>query len=135
MLKKTYAILKYIYKNPNISKSELLRNFPDFETYEQCISAYIYVTDNNTDIVSEIDTKLRVEASNKGLNMSEASKYVANNMPDIQNVTDNNLIIYSTNLAFDEYHEKRKRELLLFWLPYSITTVIAICSLIAQILN
>lgn len=135
MIKKVYTILKYVHKNPNISKNELLSKFPNFGKYEHCISEYVCIDDNNVDIMSEVREKLIVEATALGLNSSEIAEYERTHMQNIQNVTDDNLIVYSTNLKFDEYMEKHKHDILLFWLPYSITTLIAIASLIAQILK
>lgn len=133
MLKKSYKILKYIYKNPNISKSELLRKFPDFEIYAQCVSAYVYKIDNNQNIVRDIEDQTCFEMANKGYNLSEISDYISKSASNMQNITDSNLITYSTNFKFEDYFEKRKHEKWFFWLPYSITTFIAIISLIVQI--
>lgn len=135
MLKKTYKILKYIYKNPNISKSELEKKFSDFGKYQSCISSYVSKTENNVDIERKTEEELIEEAYKLGLNNTELAKYVKEHTPDnVQNITNNSLIFYSTNLTFEEYNEKRKHDTWLFWFPYTITTLIAIASLIAQIL-
>lgn len=129
MLKQQYRILKYIYKNPEIKKSELLQKFPDFEKHERGISEYVYVTNKNKDAVSEIEEKLFKEASEKHLPILESSEYVDKNMPkDIQNITDNSLITYSTKLNFQEYLENKRHDEFVFWLPYAITTFIALVS-------
>ena len=61
MLKQQYRILKYIYKNPEITKSALLQKFSDFEKHERSISEYVQVTNKNKDIVEE--TKLKLKAN------------------------------------------------------------------------
>lgn len=129
MLKQQYRILKYIYKNPETKKSKLLQKFPDFEKYERSISEYVYVTSKNNNTVSEIEEKLFNEANEKHLSILESSEYVRNNMPkDIQNITDNSLITYSTKLNFQEYLESNRHDEFVFWLPYTITTFIALVS-------
>lgn len=133
MLKKTYKILKYIYKNPNISKSELEKKFSDFEKYQSCISSYVSVKDTNKDIEEETRSKLNLECQKLGLKIVESAEYVSKHMANVQNITDDSLIFYSTNLTFDEYYEKRKHDTWLFWFPYTITTLIAIASLLDQI--
>lgn len=133
MLKRQYRILKYIYKNPEIKKSELMQKFSDFEKYEKSISEYVLVTDKNFDVESEIREKLSCEAMQKHMNNSEISEYINQNIPkDIQNTTNNSLIFFSANLKFQEELENRRRNAFLFWFPYSITTIIAIASLISQ---
>lgn len=135
MLKKTYKILKYIYKNPNISKSELEKKFSDFEKYQSCISSYVSVNDTNEDIEEETRSKLNLECQKLGLKIGESAEYVSKHMANVQNITDDSLIFYSTNLTFDEYYEKRKHDTWFFWFPYTITTLIAIASLLVQILG
>lgn len=129
MLNKSYKILKCIYHNPNITKEEILNKFPEFEKYKNCISEYVYITDNNIDIVGTYEEKLILEAERLNLNVSEMSSYIEENMPDEENVIDNKLILYSTNLKFDEYYEKKIHDAWLFWFPYTVTTLIAIASL------
>ena len=58
MLNKSYKILKYIYRNPNITKEKVLKKFPEFMKYENCISEYVIVTDNNVDVVGKYEEKL-----------------------------------------------------------------------------
>lgn len=129
MLNKSYKILKYIYHNPNITKEEILKKFPEFEKYKNCILEYVLVADNNIDIVGTYEEKLFKEADRLNLNVSEKSSYIEENMPDEENVIDNKLILYSTNLKFDEYYEKKIHDAWLFWFPYTVTTLIAIAAL------
>lgn len=129
MLNKSYKILKYIYRNPNITKEKVLKKFPEFMKYENCISEYVTVTDNNADVVGKYEEKLIMEADQLNLNRSEMSSYIERNMPDIKNVIDDRLILFSTNLKFDEYYEKKKHDARLFWFPYIITTLIAIAAI------
>lgn len=129
MLKQQYRILKYINKNPEITKSELLHKFPDFEKYEQSISEFVFLNNSNKDIIKETRERLVHEADEKGLRVSQISDYVRKNMPEnIQNITDNSLITYSTKLNFQEYLESKRNKAVLFWLPYAITTFIALIS-------
>lgn len=129
MLKKSYKILKYIYKNPTISKGKICEKFSDFERYESTILDYVIIEDNNVDIEQESIEKLILEADEKGMKISEQTDYITENMKDIENVYDEELVLYSTNLKFNEYREKKKRDAWLFWVPYTITTIIAIIAL------
>lgn len=129
MLKKSYKILKYIYKNPAISKMKVCHKFPDFEKYEHTISSYVIIADNNVDVEQEYEEKLMLEANEKGLNLSEQAAYIRENMKNIENIYDKELVLYSTNLKFDEYREKKGHDMWLFWVPYTITTIIAIIAL------
>lgn len=129
MLKKSYKILKYIYRNPAISKRKISQRFPDFEKYEHTISGYVIIVDNNVDIEQECEEKLVLEANEKGLNLSEQADYIRKNMKNVNNIYDRELVLYSTNLKFDEYREKKRHDILLFWVPYIITTIIAIISI------
>lgn len=135
MLKTTYKILKYIYKHPSTTRATLLNNFSDFKTYENTINDYVTKVDKNRDLEQEAVEKLFEEASRLNMPIGEQSEYVRNHMPDIQNVTDNSLISYSTNLNFEEHLEKRRHDRWLFWFPYIVTTVIAIVSVVVQIIN
>lgn len=129
MLKRQYRILKHIYKHPEITKSALLQKFPDFQKHEKSISEYVQVTDKNKDIVSETQEMLHYEASKKHMTVSEQTMYVNKNMPkNIQNTIDDSLITYSAKLNFQEYLENKKHKAFLFWLPYIITTFIALIS-------
>ena len=80
MLKKSYKILKYIYKNPDISKIKICEKFPDFEIYERTILDYVTISDNNVDIEQEYVEKLILEANEKGLKLSEQADYITENM-------------------------------------------------------
>ena len=133
MLKKSFKILKYIYKNPGVTKERLVQRFPEFDKYRKFISDYVIVEDKNINIESEYEEKLLLEAQKKNLNISETAEYVNNNMLDILNAIDDKQIFYSVNLNFNEFYEKKKHEACLFWFPYIITTLIALFALIAQI--
>lgn len=134
MLNKTYKILKYIHKNPKIKKSDLLMKFSDFEKYQNCISEYVIVTDDNINLEKVEEETLIIEANQLGLSIGETSDYIKNNKARTENSINNSLILYSTNLNFNEYFEKKKHDAWLFWFPYTLTTFIAIASLIAQFL-
>lgn len=129
MLEKTYKILKYISKRPNTTKQELTKKFSFFENYKNTILDYVYIVDKNVDFVQQNEEKLISEAEQQGLCISEISKYVNERMSDVKSETDDELIFYSTNLKFEEYCERKRQNALMFWVPYIITTVIAIISL------
>lgn len=62
MTKEQYKILKYIHKNPDTTKSELLEKFPDFEKYETSISEYVFKDNKNGVETSELESKIYDEA-------------------------------------------------------------------------
>lgn len=126
MLNRTYRILKYIYKHPKITKAKLVEKFRDFEKYQSCISEYVIVENENRDKESEIREELVLKASELGLSIGEQCEYINSNMPEnIDNSIDNSLIFYSTNNLFQLEIEHRRHDARLFWIPYSITTIIA----------
>lgn len=135
MLKRTYKILKYIHKNPNISKSKLLKKFSDFEKYQNTVSEYIVMTDTNKFFEQDKTENLIIEAEQLGLNMLEVSDFIKNHSKESTISHDDSLVFYSTNLKFDEYLENKKHKDFLFWVPYTITTILAIASLIVQFLT
>lgn len=129
MLNRTYRILKYIYKHPRITKAKLLEKFRDFEKYQSCISEYVIVENESKDREYEIMEKLILKAGELGLSIGEQCEYVNANMPEnLDNSVDNSLIFYSANNLFQLEIERRRRDARMFWVPYTITTVIAIIS-------
>lgn len=128
MLNREYRILKYIYKNPKITKSKLLQKFHDFEEYETSISEYVFEESKNIDNVSETRGFLINKAVDSKMPIREVSKYVDANMPDVENIIDNSLIFFSAKKSFKEYLEKRRHDRWLFLFPYAITTMISIIS-------
>ncbi len=127
MLNRTYRILKYIYKHPRITKARLLEKFRDFEKYQSCISEYVIVENENRDRESEIMEKLILKAGELGLSIGEQCEYINANMPeDIDNPVYNSLIFYSTNNLFQLEIERRRHDARMFWVPYIITTIMAI---------
>lgn len=134
MLNKTYRILKYIQKNPGVSKTTLAEKFPDFCKYEPCISGYAEKTCKNESHEDSEMENLILKAVGLGMDVSSIDEYVKSNMPSAQQPTADSSIVYSTTLKFDEYREQRIRNLFLFLVPYAITTAIAIASILVQIL-
>lgn len=138
MVNRQRKILKYIYKNPGITRSAILRQFPDFAEYEFTFSEYISVKDNYVDPEKEWEDKLYNEAIKLGIPYNDRREYIDSHMPKdkITSVPDpDDHKFYSTNLAFQEYLEKRRHEAVLFWIPYGLTTLIAALSVIFEILN
>lgn len=135
MLNKTYRILKYIHKNPMITKSELLTKFSDFEKYEKTIEAYVTKENANKDVENDTKSDLLWQAAQLKIPVGEQENYLNEHMPDVHTSIDNSLITYSTNFTFEEYFEKKRHNALLFWLPYGITTFIAGLSLLLQIIH
>lgn len=81
------------------------------------------------DIEQESIEKMILKADEKGMKLSEQADYITENMKDIENVYYEELVPYSANLKFNEYREKKKRDTWLLWVPYTITTIIAIIAL------
>lgn len=138
MVNRQRKILKYIYKNPDITLSAILREFPDFEKYESASKDYLRTTNRYIDVKKKWEDKLYLEAENNGVPYEERQKYIDSHMPldKVTSVPDeNDYKFYSTNLNFQEYLEKRRHETILFWVPYGLTTIIAAVSVILQFLN
>lgn len=138
MVKRQKKILMYIYKNPNSTRSTILREFPDFVKYECASLEYLIITNEHISPDELLKQKLREEAMELGISVGLISEYVEEHMqndepesvpePDDQK-------FYSTNLKFQEYLEKRRRDAFQFWFPYGITTLIAATSVIVQLIN
>lgn len=138
MVKRQRKILKYIYKHPDTTLSVILREFPDFEKYESASKDYLSIANRYVDIKGELERQLYIEAENNGVPYEERQNYIDSHMPldKVTSVPDeNDYKFYSTNLNFQEYLENRRHEACLFWIPYVITTAIAIMSVIMQFLN
>lgn len=82
MTKAQYKILKYIHKNPDTTKSELLEKFPDFEKYETGISEYAFKEDKNGIEISELESKLYGEADKLNIPVGKQAEYVKSKMPE-----------------------------------------------------
>ena len=107
-----------------------MEEFNYFESYKNAILDYVYIVDKNIDFVQKKEEELYLESEKQGLSVSEISEYVNKRMSDVKNIADDRLIFYSTNQKFEEYCERKKHDAMMFWVPYTITTVIAILSLI-----
>lgn len=138
MVNRQRKILKYIYKNPGVTLSTILREFPDFKKYETASLDYLSIDNKYIDPEKAQEDKLLQEASKLRISIQETYKYVEEHMPkdkliSVPDPSDHKF--YSTNLKFQEYLENRRHEACLFWIPYVITTAIAIMSVIMQFLN
>lgn len=138
MVNRQRKILKYIYKHPRSTHSTLLRKFPDFTDYTGISPEYLIIQDEYVDAEQAWEQKLSAEASKKRLSIAETQEYIQSHIPKdkLISVADpDDYKFYSTNLAFQEYLEKRRHEAVLFWVPYILTTLIAAVSVILQIIN
>lgn len=133
MLKSSYKMFKYIRKKGRITETSLSAKFPDFMELLHNNSCYYRKEDKNDEIFSEIETKLAQKTNELRMNATESSDYIHSHMPELSNNPE--LVTYEVTDKFLEFYEQKKEKLLLFWLPYSITTAIAIASLIAQFLT
>lgn len=132
MLKEHYKALNYIRRKNKVTETELYQKFPEFKDYSCKISSFYNKEDNNAKIYSEIEEKLVLKTSELNMTMAESSEYIHTHMPELKHNSD--LVTYQVSDNFLEFYEQKREKLLLFWLPYSITTLIAIASLIAQFL-
>lgn len=110
MLKIEYKILKHIYKHGGISETLLSRKFKkhNIEHILPGIADYIYA--DNKAMIYDDDGNPTFEYSTT----PESS--------------------YRLNKSGNEYVERRKHEFRMFFFPYLITTIIAITSLLTQLL-
>ena len=108
MKKSEEKILRYIKRNPNVARKKLLKKFPNFDKEKRYLHGLYYVED--------LEEVYYEESCCSEMEEVDSSKYFLSREGEIY---------------FEQKHEK----LLLFWLPYSITTAIAIASLIAQFLT
>lgn len=133
MIKQHYKVLKYIHRHKKISKAELLKKFPFFESCLTYISEYVYVEDENEKNQNAIKDSLVIKAKELNLNIGQTSEYINANMPELP--YDDSLVFYFTKLSFQEYLEKKRHDAWLFWFPYTITTIIAAISAIPTVVK
>ena len=133
MLKKELKLLKYIDKKGRISRNKLLEKFPELENLQHYIGRYIIIEDELEIPRREQEEKLIIESHEMGMNIAETSQYIENNIQDIP--SDNDKIYYSINHDGLEFLQYKKQNLLSFVLPYTITTLIAIASIIVQLVD
>lgn len=67
MLNREYKMLKYIYKHPRVTKSAMLKKFPDFDKYRSIICEYAFEENENADTKSATQSKLFQQAREMGL--------------------------------------------------------------------
>lgn len=133
MLNREYEMLKHIYKHPRVTKSVMLKKFPDFEEYRSIVSEYAFVDDENKDTKAETQEELLQQANQMGFTIGETQEYVKSNMSGTKDVADDSLIFYSAKRILRLYIEEKRRKFWSFALPYGITTLIAIASVIARL--
>lgn len=108
MLKREISTLKYIKKHPNVTKATLYQKFPFLENDFMYISHYISISGEE-------------EIMENGLYTGECKSVDSST--------------YRLNRAGEQYFEDKRHEWLSFILPYGITTLIAVSSVVAQIIS
>lgn len=133
MLKCEFEILKFIYKNPKISKKNVVKKFPKFEDSISSILPYLYVEDKCSECNAKTEEILMAKAQGLQIPIGNIKNYVESNMQEMS--SSDECIFYTTTREFQEFYEKKRREFWFFILPYGITTFIAISSVAIQIYN
>lgn len=128
--KKTYKLLKYISNHPNCTFSDdetnettlpLVKNKLHFDNAHDFIEALNILHDFNL-----IETKLLAESEHKTYKYYKTS------------IWDTNPSLYAHFFATPHglaYVQQRKNNTINFWVPYSLTTLIALLSLILNLLR
>lgn len=102
-------MLKFIKKKKRVSEAVLLEKFNDFDSKRMNFSLLIVRTDEGE---KEFEEKFEEEYE------ENPSK-----------------VFYTLSREGYQYFDDKTHERWLFWFPYTITTLIAIASLLAQILG
>lgn len=123
--KQELKILKYIKKNAPVAEPELTSKFYDFEHDRYYISSLIDRRDLNE------EERQRREAEyyqniDKDIPVGQQKPYEADFEYSPYHV------FYSLTRAGQQYFDDKRRDAWSHWFPYTITTIIAIASLIAQ---
>lgn len=138
MVNRQRKILNYIHKYPGITRSAILRAFPDFKEYESISLEYLDIQNEYVDPEEYWELRLSYEASKNNITAGQTPEYIKSHMPEniFMSVPDpDDKKLYYTNLKYQEYIEKQFRENFIFWVPYGLTTFLALASLVFQILN
>lgn len=132
ILKDEYRILKYVKKHKVVTKSELIRIFPHFNSIwsNSIIQCYLDETNENREIFNK-----KQDEYDKNLFVLKNPSYVNGEIEPPKYVNDYDKITYRINRDGQEYFEKKQREFWVFILPYGITTIIAATSVILEIIN
>lgn len=107
--KREIKVLKYIKKHQPVTKKQLYSKFPFLESDFRFISEY--VTINGTEY------------------LTDSSGYDTGEWVVVETST------YTLNRNGRIFFEKQREKFWAFWLPYGITTIIAISSLIINIIG
>lgn len=121
--------LKYIKKHKRVTEPMLKSKFPNFDNYRHYISSFIDRKDLNEEEFKRREFEFNKQHNGPKMPVSQAQQY----QKDFED--DENKIIYSLSRQGYEYFYDKWHEALLFWLPYGITTFIALSSVILQALN
>lgn len=126
--KEEYRILKYVQKHNHVSKSELLAQFPHLSNHiwKNHMDMFLEELDENRRIYEEACRKIEDENSIRFLN----GQNLISEDPELPDSPDN--VFYYLNFNGIESLEMYKRDIWRFWVPYIITTVIAVVSLYVQ---
>lgn len=108
MLKYCYKVLKYISKHQPISKTELLKKFPDFESCLPEIYKHLDIEDENHLIEQAEEQKVATEADKVCKTVSERSEYISRHRKEYD--YDNSIIFYSVKTSFKEILEQKQAE-------------------------
>lgn len=127
MLKRELDFLKCIKDNERITEAELMSEYPDYQSILYYVNDFVRIDDlNNKEYVNNMDEY-------------NARKYVLKNLKESdiepQYNYDPQKIYYSLSHSGFQFFEDRAKKFWSFILPYGITTIIAILSLIAQLTN
>lgn len=108
MRTREYRVLKYIKKHPKVTKEKLYKKFDFLKDDYKYVSEYVYISDLQPDVVDGVVTYSWVAVDTS---------------------------TYELNHLGEEQLERKQHDACLFWFPYIITTIIALASVVIQILN
>lgn len=107
--KKTYQILKYIYRKKNVTYKELIKmtGVDEANRHSGYVSCLI---------------------ENKFVRVWESTELI-----EVDGIREHKVLGLKITLAGSAYVEQKRKDSFLFWVPYSITTFIALMNLIGII--
>lgn len=120
-------MLKFIKKKKRVSEAVLLEKFNDFDSKRMNFSLLIIRTDEGE--IEFGENKAKFYASQKGIPIGQQK-----NFPE-EYEENPNKVFYTLSREGYQYFDDKTHERWLFWFPYTITTLIATASLLAQILG
>lgn len=118
-------MLKFIKKKKRVSEAVLLEKFNNFDSKRMNFSLLIVRTDEGEKEFEEKQTKFY--ASQTGIPLNKQEKF------EEEYEENTNKVFYTLSREGYQYFDDKTHDTWLFWFPYTITTLIAIASLLAQI--